>query len=93
MSVWHMTALCSNFCCAIAWNSFSWPQGLIVGLWSECSRAFGCDCVFSPQTPLVLYDFHDIHLTPSYYCCNIVVGIITEILSPGSKESGQESCS
>ena len=99
MTVWHMTALCSNFCCAIAWYSFSWPQGLVGGLWFECSRAFGCDCVFSPQTHLMFYDFYDIHfmigyfLTLSYYCCNIVVGIITEILSPGSKESGQESCS
>ena len=71
----------------------------MAGLWLEHSRAFGCDCAFSPQTPLVLYDFHDIHfmigcfLTLSYYCCNILVGVITEILSPGSKESGQESCS
>ena len=71
----------------------------MVGLWFEFSRAFGCDCASSPQTPLVLYGFYDIHfmigffLTLSYCCCNIVVGIITEILSPGSQESGQESCS
>ena len=67
----------------------------MVGLWFECSRAFGCDCVFSPQTHLMLYACILIgyFLTLSYYCCNIVVGIITEILSPGSKESGQESCS